>query len=440
MKKIVITILALLLVPVIAGADTDALTFESGSNIEINGMTFEIAGLVDDMVINDTSATFTLSTNSDIIIKSSDKYQLTNNLGLDISCGTSYSQISANGSSGSSLVLTPDGSICTGTVGGGETPPSGGGGGATTPTTPTTPTTNTGAVTATASGGGQTTLTTGSTTAGVSLPIGAVTASTNILIVAEPEGTVTGSMPAPSGRNVVGGYVYNFTATSGTQAINSFNQALTLTFTYTDEQIIGLNESNLRVFYWKESTSQWVALVTTVNAETNTLTAETDHFTYFAVMGLTEGAEEEEGLVEEESGTTIVDGDLIRNPNAAGMAQFDIYIVKLVGDKKFKRLILSPHVFESYEHFDKNGNGNPWDDVLDVAQSVMDEQTTSDLVRAVGDTKVYRLIASGDTGTKRWMNMTANRFTSQGNDSDSIYEINETDRNAYTTGVDITEE
>ena len=136
--------------------------------------------------------------------------------------------------------------------------------------------------------------------------------------------------------------------------------------------------------------------------------------------------------------TTVSEGDLIRNPNTEGMAQFDIYIVKMINSKKFKRLILSPHVFESYEHFDKNENGSPWDDVKDVSQSVMNEYTNSDLVRAVGDSKVYKLVATGDTGTKQWVNMTVTQFASQGYDSNSIYEINVTDRNAYTTGSDIT--
>jgi len=439
MKKIVITILALLFIPAMAGA-ADELTFDADTTLEVNGITITIldTSVVDDMVVTDTTITFSLSANSGATIRSDDRYTLNNNL-VDVLCGTNYSQINVDSSSGSSLVLAPDGTVCTGTVGGGATP-SGGGGGATVPTVPTTPITTTGEVTATASGGGQTTLTTDeSITAGVNLPANAVSASTDIAVTTESKGTVTDSRPTPSSRSIVGGYVYNFTATSGGQAVSSFQKTLTLTFTYTAEQISGLNESNLRIFYWKELTSQWVALPTTVNAETNTLTAETDHFTYFAIMGLPEGETgEEEEIVEEET-TTIVDGDLIRNPNAEGMTQFDIYIVKLVGDKKFKRLILSPHVFESYEHFDKNGNGNPWDDVLDVAQSVMDEQTTSDLVRAVGDEKVYRLIASGDTGTKRWMNMTATQFRARGSDSDSIYEINATDRNAYTAGADITD-
>jgi len=138
------------------------------------------------------------------------------------------------------------------------------------------------------------------------------------------------------------------------------------------------------------------------------------------------------------SAATIVDGDLIRNPNAEGLAQFDIYIVKVVNSKKFKRLILSPHVFESYAHFDKDGNGSPWNDVVDVDQSTMDQYTTSDLVRADGGTKVYKLTAVGDSGTKQWLNMTAAQFTSKGYDSDSIYTINATDTAAYAAGGDIT--
>ena len=122
--------------------------------------------------------------------------------------------------------------------------------------------------------------------------------------------------------------------------------------------------------------------------------------------------------------TTIKDGDLIRNPNAKGIASLDVFIVKLVGNKKFKRLILSPHVFESYEHLN-------WEDVKDVNQETMDVHTISNLIRAVGDDKVYELFPSGDVGTKQWLNITAEEFITQGYDSDSIYEINETDRDAY---------
>ena len=127
---------------------------------------------------------------------------------------------------------------------------------------------------------------------------------------------------------------------------------------------------------------------------------------------------------------TIADGDLIRNPNASGLAQFDVYIVKLVGTKKFKRLILSPHVFNSYGHLS-------WSNIKDVSQSKIDEYTVSDLVRAQNDTKVYKLTPAGDTGQKQWLNMTAVQFISQNYDADSIYTINNTDRDAYETGAEL---
>jgi hypothetical protein len=79
-----------------------------------------------------------------------------------------------------------------------------------------------------------------------------------------------------------------------------------------------------------------------------------------------------------------------------------------------------------------------WDDVKDVSQSVIDEYTTSDLVRAEGDYKVYKLIADGDTGTKQWLNITAEEFVNQGYDWDAIYIINATDRDAYSVGAEIT--
>ena len=127
---------------------------------------------------------------------------------------------------------------------------------------------------------------------------------------------------------------------------------------------------------------------------------------------------------------TIIDGDLIRNPNAEDLTKFDIYIVKLINNKKFKRLILSPHVFESYQHLN-------WGDVKDVGEETIDTYTTSNLVRANNDTKVYKLTPDGDTGIKQWLNITAEEFISQGYDSESIYEINATDRDAYALGTEI---
>jgi len=118
----------------------------------------------------------------------------------------------------------------------------------------------------------------------------------------------------------------------------------------------------------------------------------------------------------------FADGAMIR-----AIGDIDVYIVKYVGDKQFKRLILSPSVFNSYGHL-------KWEDVLDVEKSLVDSFTTSELVRAVNDTKVYKLYPAGDTGEKRWVK-TAEGFNRMGFDWDAIYEINAVDRNSYVTGA-----
>lgn len=118
---------------------------------------------------------------------------------------------------------------------------------------------------------------------------------------------------------------------------------------------------------------------------------------------------------------SIKEGTLIR---AAG--DIDIYIVKYVGLKQFKRLILSPSVFNNYGHL-------KWEDVLDIDKSTVDSFTTSELVRAVNDTKVYKLFPQGDTGEKRWIK-TSEAFIANGFDWDAVYEINEFDRDSYETG------
>jgi len=118
----------------------------------------------------------------------------------------------------------------------------------------------------------------------------------------------------------------------------------------------------------------------------------------------------------------FADGAMIR-----AIGDIDVYIVKYVGNKQFKRLILSPSVFNSYGHL-------KWENVLDVEKSVVDSFVTSELVRAVKDTKVYKMYPSGDTGQKRWIK-TAEGFNRMGFDWDAIYEINAVDRDSYVTGA-----
>jgi len=119
---------------------------------------------------------------------------------------------------------------------------------------------------------------------------------------------------------------------------------------------------------------------------------------------------------------TFEDGDIVREAD-----EFDVYIIKLVGDKKFKRLILNPDVFNMYGHLE-------WENIQVVADGTLADYTTSELVRADGDEKVYKLFPDGDVGTKKWVD-SLDCFTSQGYDWDSVYIINTFDRDSYTTAA-----
>jgi len=131
--------------------------------------------------------------------------------------------------------------------------------------------------------------------------------------------------------------------------------------------------------------------------------------------------------------TGVAEGDMIKTADNP-----DIYIAKYVGSKQFKRLILSPSVFNSYGHL-------KWENVKTVSQATLDQFTVSTLVRAEGDPKVYNLYPTpnSDIGGKHWVNMTAEQFTSCNTtntlfDWDSVYQINTADRDSYTVSTDDT--
>lgn len=124
---------------------------------------------------------------------------------------------------------------------------------------------------------------------------------------------------------------------------------------------------------------------------------------------------------------TIIDGDLVTTDDS-----FDIYIVKLVsspaGEKKFKRLILNPNIFNSYGHL-------RWEDVKTIANEILGEYTLSELVvevnadDSIADPKVYRVSSTlnSDVGERRWLDITSEEFKTAGYDSDSIYHVNHTE-------------
>lgn len=136
-------------------------------------------------------------------------------------------------------------------------------------------------------------------------------------------------------------------------------------------------------------------------------------------------------LVPSAQAATIVDGDVVRNPSASGDAQFDVYIVKLMGAKKFKRLVLNPQVFNSYGHL-------KWENVKTVTTEEMNSYKTSGIVRVETDPKVLALAPNGDMGSKSWLNVSAADFVAAGGDWESVYTINAVDGANYAAAADLT--
>ena len=165
------------------------------------------------------------------------------------------------------------------------------------------------------SGGGSVLATTETGATGtITVPAGAVGANTVFTIT--PVGTTgSGVGNPPTGSFMVGNDVFNLTATSGGVAVTTFSSPVTLTFTYTDSQISGLNESTLTVYRWNGT--QWVALTGTVNADNNTITATTTQFSKFAVMG------------QKSTTTTTTTGVMTREQILAKIAEIQVLIVQL---------------------------------------------------------------------------------------------------------------
>lgn len=109
----------------------------------------------------------------------------------------------------------------------------------------------------------------------------------------------------------------------------------------------------------------------------------------------------------------IKEGDIVKTKD-----NFDVYIIKFMSGKRFKRLILSPSVFESYEHL-------KWENIKVISQAEMDSYTTSSLVKETNDSTIYELFPSGDTGERKIWNL------EDYYDADSVYEINRVDRDSY---------
>ena len=262
----------------------------------------------------------------------------------------------------------------------------------------------------------------------VVLPAEAVSDNATITVAPKTQASITASRPVASGKSVVGNYVYQFTAVSGTTAVTSFSKAVTIILKYTNAQMEGLNEGALKIHYWDDTTSAWVALEDSVVDSTNNIvTATTTHFTYFAILGTAA----EEGETTSMTTTQILDGDIIQCKSSSN--PFAVYIVKVVGDTKYIRHIVSLDIFNYYTHL-KWENLKQVDSLTNYSLSGWVRVNTGPNNTPGPTDKVYEI--NGDQ-TKHWINMTAEQFLTHGGSDAAIYTVNQGELDLYTTGPDV---
>lgn len=269
----------------------NVLTFAQDSYFSMTNpattITVSAGSSVESLTVGASTIDITMAAGGTITLSSPDKKIMTTSPNIANSeCQSTQSTIILT----SSAVVTVSANACTSGSGGstGSTASStGGGGGITLPTPePTAPETATGQVTAKATLGGKTTLTTTeNTTAKVEFSANALSADTSIKIESVKKTDIAANSSLPTEKNIIGSYVYNFTAVANGQTVTNFLKSATFTFTYTDSQVSGFNEANLSVYYWNETTKKWVAISSVVDAAKNKITISADHFTYFAIMG-----------------------------------------------------------------------------------------------------------------------------------------------------------
>ncbi|MBI2670273.1 MAG: hypothetical protein HYX20_03980 [Candidatus Yanofskybacteria bacterium] len=119
----------------------------------------------------------------------------------------------------------------------------------------------------------------------------------------------------------------------------------------------------------------------------------------------------------------IYDGDLIR-----GQGDIAVWIIKIVGEKRYKRWLFGPQIFNAYGHLS-------FDKVKNVSKVTLNNFDTSNLIRKFDDEKVYELtdFVPGKSATRRWI-QTLEIFLQRGFDFDAVYIVNQREFDLYTEG------
>lgn len=132
-----------------------------------------------------------------------------------------------------------------------------------------------------------TSLTDSGRTMEVSTPANFTTATTTVVIQirAQDSTPVLDSLGIPGSLSSAASVVFDVKAlVNDTVELDSFDHPITITYTYTDEDIAGLDESTLSMYHYHDSA--WEELDDcSVNAGANTITCNTPNFSIFGIFG-----------------------------------------------------------------------------------------------------------------------------------------------------------
>lgn len=129
-------------------------------------------------------------------------------------------------------------------------------------------------------------LTDNSRTLSVQTPANFTNATTTVVIQIKglSADTVLGSIGRPSSLSSAASVVFNVTALiDNITELDSFDVPVTVSYTYTDADVSGLNESSLSMYHYADGS--WSQLSNcSVNTSTNTISCEASHFSIFGIF------------------------------------------------------------------------------------------------------------------------------------------------------------
>lgn len=101
------------------------------------------------------------------------------------------------------------------------------------------------------------------------------------------------TISAPTGRDAIGSYVYQAHSEADNFFYQEFDENITLSFSYAEDDVSDYNESTLEIRRWDGT--QWVSLTSSVDTANNLVTATTQAFSFFGIFGEEDGGNGENG-------------------------------------------------------------------------------------------------------------------------------------------------